>query len=190
MNQKPVSVSLEFTPNPNTLKFVVNRALLEKGAANFTDKTKAENSPLAKKLFDVTGVEGVLIGTNFVTITKGNAGDWDTLAEAVPSTLETHLGSDQPVLAPGFDPSAGAGAHSAADTDIEKKIKEILDMEIRPAVAMDGGDITFGKYEDGIVYLHLQGACSSCPSSIATLKMGVETRLKEAVPEIKEVVQV
>lgn len=183
----PVSVSLEFTPNPNTLKFVVNKNLIERGAANFTEKSKAEASPLAKRLFTVPGVQALLIGTNFVTITKSNEGEWDVVAEEVPKAIEAHVASGEPTLAADYlNPAAPTGN----ETEIEKKIKEVLDNEIRPAVAMDGGDITFGKFEDGVVYLHLQGACSSCPSSVATLKMGVETRLKEAVPEVREVVQV
>lgn len=183
-----VMINLEFTPNPNTLKFVVNRTLIERGAANFSESSKADNSPLAQKLFAVPGVSGVLIGTNFVTITKAADGDWDVIADEVPKAIEGLLQSGQPVFVPGFDPNASSGASN--ESEIEKRIREVLDNEIRPAVAMDGGDITFGKFEDGIVYLHLQGACSSCPSSIATLKMGVETRLKEVIPQIKEVVQV
>ncbi len=184
---EPITVNLEFTPNPNTLKFVVNRQLKEKGAANFTRREKAEKSPLAKKLFDVPGVEGVLIGTQFVTITKGPAGDWDVLAEQVPVTLETHLGSNEPIFAADYSED---GAAPAEQSEIERKIREILDTDIRPAVAMDGGDITFDRFEDGIVYLEMRGACSSCSHSVATLKMGVETRLKDAIPEIKEVVQI
>lgn len=184
-----VSIHLEFTPNPNTLKFVVSQDFLERGAANFTDKEKAKVSPLAEALFSVPGVTGVMIGRNFVTITKANDGDWDILADQVPTAIESHLSAKKPIFIAGYDPNAGSGPAGSAN-DIETKIKEVLDNEIRPAVAMDGGDITFGKYEDGVVYLHLQGSCSSCPSSVATLKMGVETRLKEVIPEIKEVVQV
>ncbi len=186
---EPVSISLEFTPNPNTLKFVVNRTFLDRGAANFTSADKAGKSPLATKLFAVPGVEAVMIGTNFVTITKSVSGDWDIVAEQVPAAVEAHLASGAPVFDADFHSSAPTTS-GEGETDIEKRIKEILDSEIRPAVAMDGGDITFGKYEDGIVYLHLQGSCASCPSSIATLKMGVESRLKDAIPEVKEVVQV
>ena len=188
-NENRIDISLEFTPNPNTLKFVVNQLFMERGAANFTESAKATVSPLAEKLFAVSGVQGVLIGTNFVTITKAPSGDWDTVAEEVPKAIESHVQSGAPVFVAGFDPVAPVENSSGPQSEIEKKIREILDNEIRPAVAMDGGDITFGKFENGIVYLHLQGACSSCPSSIATLKMGVETRLKEVIPEVKEVVQ-
>ena len=189
MDSANVSISLEFTPNPNTLKFVVNRTFLERGAANFTSVEKADKAPLAQKLFSVPGVKGVLVGTNFVTITKSPEGDWDVLADQVPLTIETHLKSGAAVFSPDFAHAAPA-IPTGDQSEIEKKIREVLDNEIRPAVAMDGGDITFGKFEEGIVYLHLQGSCSSCPSSVATLKMGVEMRLKEVIPEVKEVVQV
>lgn len=186
-----VSITLEFTPNPNTLKFVVNHQFLERGAANFTDESKTTTSPLAKKLFQVPGIQGVMIGTNFVTVTKGMQGDWDIVAEQVPKTIESHLQSNEPIFtAEYFENLAKAPAGSGSSSEIELKIREVLDNEIRPAVAMDGGDITFGRYEDGVVYLQLQGSCSSCPSSVATLKMGVETRLKEVVPEVKEVVAI
>ena len=190
MSSQDVSISLEFTPNPNTLKFVVNRPLLERCAANFTEPSKAEHAPLAKKLFAVPGVKAVMIGTNFVTITKADNGDWDVVAEKVPQAIESHLQSGEAVFAPEFQQQAAPSAASGNEAEVEQKIREVLDNEIRPAVAMDGGDITFGKYEEGIVYLHLQGSCQSCPSSVMTLKMGVEARLKEVVPEIKEVVQV
>ncbi len=189
MSQEAAAIHLEFTPNPNTLKFVTNRTLVEKGAVNFTSKDKADVSPLAGKLFGVTGVSGVLVGSNFVTITKSQEGSWDVVAEEIPKVLEVHLNNNERIFVDGFDPNAKTAA-MANESAVEQKIREILDQEIRPAVAMDGGDITFGKFEEGIVYLHLQGACSSCPSSIATLKMGVEARLKESIPEVKEVVQV
>ena len=189
MSQEAASIHLEFTPNPNTLKFVTNRTLIEKGAVNYSSKEKMETSPLAVKLFSVPGVSGVLVGSNFVTITKSNDGSWDVVAEEVPKVLEVHLNNNEKIFVDGFDPNARP-ASSGNESAIETKIREVLDQEIRPAVAMDGGDITFGKFEAGIVYLHLEGSCSSCPSSVATLKMGVETRLKEVIPEVKEVVQV
>ena len=186
--QSDIQIRLEFTPNPMTLKFVVDRSLLERGALNFTDVPSTEKAPLARSLFGVTGVCGVLIGTNFVTITKSTEGSWDVVAEEIPKVIETFLKTGQPIV----DASLLAAKSQSAEpgsSEAERRIREVLDNEIRPAVAMDGGDITFAKFEDGIVYLHLQGACSSCPSSVATLKMGVETRLKEAVPEVREVVQ-
>lgn len=185
-----VSITLEFTPNPNTLKFVVNHAFLERGAANFTSAEKAAGSPLAQKIFQIPGIQGVMLGTNFMTITKSMEGDWDVVAEQVPKTIESHLQNNEPVFTPEYLQSLKSNPTSSNNTEIERKIQEVLDNEIRPAVAMDGGDITFGRFEDGIVYLQMQGSCSSCPSSVATLKMGVETRLKEVVPEVKEVVQI
>jgi len=189
MSNELVTVTLEFTPNPNTLKFVVNRTFLDRGAANFTDSNKASVSPLAQSIFKIKGIAGVMIGTNFITITKSNDGDWDVIAEEVPKCVENFVASGSPYFSPDWSPNAPVSS-TGENADIENKIREILDNEIRPAVAMDGGDIVFGRFEDGIVYLHLQGACSSCPSSIATLKMGVETRLKEVIPQVKEVVQV
>ncbi len=182
-----VYVSLEFTPNPNTLKYSVNRQLLEKGAANFVKKEDAESrSPLAAKLFAVPGISGVMLGKNFVTVTKTEEGDWDVVHKSSSQIIEQHLTLNEPILND-LEPRE---AHKGGQTEIENKIREILDNEIRPAVAMDGGDITFEKYEDGTVYLYLQGACSGCPSSTATLKMGIETRLRQAIPEIQEVVAI
>jgi len=182
-----IDVSLEFTPNPNTLKYVVDRTLLETGAANFATRDSAEVSPLAKRLFAVPGVAGVMIGRNFVTVTKGPEGDWESLNRGVNETLVDHLSKGLPVV----DASASLSSHAGQGSgEIETKIREILDREVRPAVAMDGGDITFEKFEDGVVYLFLQGSCAGCPSSTATLRMGIETRLKEAIPEVREVVSV
>lgn len=191
MNTDQIAITLDFTPNPNTLKFVVNRSFLERGAANFTDVSKTEFSPLAKKMFGIPGVQAVMIGTNFVTITKASNGNWDVLAEEVPKTIEMHLQANLPAFDASYVAEApvATSASSAEHMAIEEKIREVLDNEIRPAVAMDGGDIIFGKFEDGIVYLQLQGSCSSCPSSVATLKMGVESRLRDVIPEVKEVVQ-
>lgn len=183
-----VYVSLEFTPNPNTLKYSVNRQLLDKGAINFIKKADAEaQSPLAAKLFSVPGISGVMIGRDFVTVTKTEDGDWDLVHKSSSETIESHLKSGEPIV---NADALNQDAHKGGGGDIEQKIREILDNEIRPAVAMDGGDITFEKYENGTVYLYMQGSCSGCPSSTATLKMGIETRLRDAIPEIVEVVAV
>jgi Fe-S cluster biogenesis protein NfuA len=185
--QREVYVSLEFTPNPNTLKYSVNLQLLEKGAVNFVKKDDAEGrSPLAVKLFAIPGISAVMLGKNFVTVTKTEDGDWDVVHKNSSTIIESHLAQNEPVL---ID-TGPQEDHKGGKTEIENKIREILDNEIRPAVAMDGGDITFEKYEDGVVYLYLQGACAGCPSSTATLKMGIETRLRDAIPEIQEVVSV
>lgn len=185
--QNQVYVSLEFTPNPNTLKYSVNQQLLDKGAVNLVKKEDAElRSPLASKLFDVPGICGVMIGKNFVTVTKTEEGDWDVVHKSSSSIIEKHLTQNEAVL----NDVAPQDAHKGGSSEIENKIREILDNEIRPAVAMDGGDITFEKFESGVVYVYLQGACSGCPSSTATLKMGIETRLREAIPEVNEVVAV
>lgn len=197
-NIQPVYVSLEFTPNPNTLKYSVNRTLLKsRKAANFMKMEDAlEKSPLAAKLLAVEGIRGVMIGVDFVTVTKSEEGDWDVVHKQSSSLLEEMLTKGETVV---FEEKlvaagAGGGAQSISSDDnlaiIEGKIKEILDSEIRPAVAMDGGDIIFDRYEAGVVYLQMQGSCAGCPSSTATLKGGVETRLRELIPEVLEVVAV
>ena len=188
-----VNIQLEWTPNPSTLKYVVDTALLPRGAMNFVSKdVAAEKSPLALKLFDIKGVTGVMLGTNFVTVTKGDEGEWDELNDGVMLALDKHLteGADvvKPEVLQAWTEAATATAGSGGA--MEQRIREILDAEIRPAVAMDGGDITLDRVEGGMVYLHMQGSCAGCPSSTATLRMGIETRLKEAIPEIVEVVAV
>lgn len=183
-----VAITLEFTPNPNTLKFVVNRPLLERGTANFPTAETATSSPLALALYGVPGISGVMLGGNFVTITKSPDGDWDVVAEQVPQAIEKHIKEGLPIVDASW--LAQRSQSNAGNTDVERKICEILDADIRPAVAMDGGDITFDRFEDGVLYLNLQGSCSSCPSSTATLRLGVEARLKELVPEVREVVAV
>jgi len=184
-----VNIQLEWTPNPSTLKYVVDRKLLTVGAVNITTKEQAaEKSPLAKRLMDITGVTAVMVGTNFVTVTKGEQGEWDELNDRVMDTLDSHLTANEPVV----DEAAIAASRQAAGAtgSVEQRIQDILDTEIRPAVAQDGGDITLDRFEDGLVYLHMKGSCSGCPSSTATLKMGIEGRLRELIPEVLEVVAV
>ncbi len=184
----PVYVSLEFTPNPNTLKYSVNRTLLERGAMNVMNAAEAaQKSPLAARLFSVPGICGVMIGKDFVTVTKAQSGDWDVVHKNCSNLIEEHLAQGLPAVNADF---VGQDAHKGGGTEIESKIRSFLDQEVRPAVAMDGGDITFDRFEAGVVYLQMQGSCAGCPSSTATLKMGIETRLREAIPEVIEVVAV
>ena len=173
----------EGTPNPNALKFVVDKTLLEKGTANFPNKEKAKNVPIAKKLFDIKSVQEVFIGKDFITITKESGVSWDSIYGKIEEILNKHISSNEPILIEETE-------SKKSTNPIEEKIKEILDHQIRPAVASDGGDIIFDSYNDGILRLHLQGACSSCPSSIMTLKAGVEQMLKRQIPELKEVISV
>ncbi|HWV37949.1 MAG TPA: NifU family protein [Vulgatibacter sp.] len=180
-------IRLEFTPNPQTLKYVVGRQLLPRGTANFLDRASAESSPLPHRLFDVAGVQAVMVGPNFVTVTMAPDADAAALHDEVHMALHTHLDSgEHPV-----DPSALEASKSGANDDpVTARIREIIDDEVRPAVAMDGGDITFERFQDGVVYVYMMGSCSSCPSSTATLKMGIESRLREEIPEVVEVVQI
>ncbi len=185
-----VNIQLEWTPNPNTLKYVVDLPLLPRGAMNFVSRDVAtEKSPLATRLFDIKGVTAVMLGTNFVTVTKGDEGEWDELNDGVMLAIDTHLtGNETVVKAEVLEALAQKVVHGGSDMEV--RIREILDAEIRPAVAQDGGDITLDRVENGTVYLHMQGSCAGCPSSTATLRMGIETRLREAIPEIVEVVAV
>lgn len=183
-----VNIQLEWTPNPSTLKYVVDLPLLPRGAMNFTTREVAtERSPLATRLFDIKGVTAVMLGTNFVTVTKGDEGEWDELNDGVMLALDQHLTANEVIVKPEVLEEMAAKVVQGG-TDMEVRIREILDAEIRPAVAQDGGDITLDRIENGTVYLHMQGSCAGCPSSTATLRMGIETRLREAIPEIVEVV--
>lgn len=181
-----IEIRLEFTPNPNALKYVIDdHTLMARGTASFTEKAAAEAAPLAKRLMAIPGVASCMIGQNFVSITKTDDGDWEVLDTRTREALKEHVASGDPAVNP---LSLEKPVRSGEGSELEKKIIEILDRDIRPAVAMDGGDIVFERFEDGIVYLYMQGSCSGCPSSTATLKFGIETRLKNAVPEVKEVV--
>jgi Fe-S cluster biogenesis protein NfuA len=188
MNAKTAFVETEFTPNPESLKFNVSRVLLEKGSAYFPDQESAGGVPFIRKIFGVSGVKAVMIGQNFVTVTRmPETRTWAPIISPVAGILEAELAGDKPFVIPEGNLLAGT---APGGTDLEIKIKQVLDDKIRPAVARDGGDIVFHGFKNGVVTLHLQGACSSCPSSAATLKMGVERLLRELVPEVKEVVQV
>lgn len=184
---RDVSVHYEKTPNPESLKFVVGTQIAEENV-NFASPSEAGRSPLAAKLFGFPWAEAIYLGTDFVTITKQDWVDWDVIAEPLCDLIKEHIDRNEPVLLEAIEPKLSD--ISDDDSDDVKKIKTIINTEIRPAVNMDGGDIAFLKYEDQVVYIHMQGACSGCPSSTITLKQGIEVRLKNAMPEIKEVVSV
>jgi Fe-S cluster biogenesis protein NfuA len=178
-------IQTEQTPNPATLKFLPGRVVLEQGTADFADVESAQCSPLARRLFDVEGVERVFLGSDFITVTKAATQDWQIMKPAVLGGIMEHFTSGDAVLRP--EVTTGAAAPAEEEDEIVTQIKELLDTRIRPAVAQDGGDIVFHSYEDGVVYLHMQGSCSGCPSSTATLKMGIENLLRHYVPEVVEV---
>jgi Fe-S cluster biogenesis protein NfuA len=179
-------IQTEQTPNPATLKFLPGRTVMETGTANFPERGVASRSPLAERLFQLPEVAGVFLGADFVTVTKSDDSDWPQLKPAVLAAIMGHFTSGRPVLIGGPD-AAEPGAASEDDDEIVMQIKELLETRVRPAVAMDGGDITFEDFEDGVVYLHMQGSCSGCPSSTATLKAGIENMLRHYIPEVLEV---
>ncbi|MGB3315085.1 MAG: NifU family protein [Albidovulum sp.] len=179
-------IQTESTPNPATLKFLPGQTVLGTGTADFPQADTADKSPLAKRIFAVEGVTGVFLGTDFVTVTKAEAVLWDHIKPAILGAIMEHFQSGQPVIEGERAESAHA-AHDGPDGEIVKQIKELLDTRVRPAVAQDGGDITFHGFDRGIVYLHMQGACAGCPSSTLTLKMGIENLLRHYIPEVVEV---
>ena len=182
-------IQTEATPNPATLKFLPGRAVLDSGTMEFTSADGAARSPLAVKLFEIPGVTGVFYGSDFVTVTK-NDGDWQHLKPAILGTIMEHYMSGAPILADGAEPDAGPHAEeffNEADAETVTIIKDIIETRVRPAVASDGGDITFRGFKDGIVFLDMKGSCSGCPSSTATLKHGIQNLLKHFVPDVVEV---
>lgn len=178
-----VFIQTEETPNPATLKFLPGRTVLENGTADFPTKESAEKCLFAKTLFTINGIVGVFFGSDFITLTKQDQYDWLVLKPKVLGFIMDYFMHHEKVEINDKNSSSS----KEEDTEIVKEIKEILDGRIRPAVAMDGGDIVFNRFEDGIVYLELQGSCSGCPSSTATLKTGIENMLKHYIPEVQEV---
>ena len=177
-------IQTESTPNPATLKFLPDSIVLENGSADYPNLDAAQSSPLASRLFQITGVKGVFLGHDFISVSKDDTYEWQTLKPQVLAAIMEHLTSGAPVV------DAGSQAPQLSSDDIDEissQIMELIDTRVRPAVAMDGGDIVFEKFEQGIVFLRLRGACAGCPSSTATLKMGIENMLKHYVPEVMEV---
>lgn len=179
-------IQTEATPNPATLKFIPGKSVLSAGTADFRSRTEADASPLATRLFDIDGVKGVFLGSDFISVTKDTS-EWQHLKPMILGAIMEHYMSGAPILkSDGANDRAG-GNYAPEDEETVNTIKELLETRVRPAVAQDGGDITFSGFRDGIVYLHMRGACAGCPSSTATLRHGIENLLKHFCPEVQEV---
>ncbi len=185
-------IETEVTPNPATLKFLPGRAVLPSGTLDMRDPRAAERSPLAAALFDIEGVTGVFYGSDFVSVTKRDDADWQVLKPTVLGVIMEHFTSSAPLLTSDEPLDSGDAQEffSADDADIVDTIKDLLETRVRPAVAGDGGDITFRGYRDGTVYLAMKGSCQGCPSSTATLKHGIQNLLSHFVPEVHTVEQI
>lgn len=179
-------IQTEETPNPNTLKFLPGEILSPDGNYEFRTEAEAKRSPLAGRLFHIEGVRAVFVGRDFLSVSKDETWDWYVLKPMILGSLMEHLMNKAPIIL-GEKENISASHASQDDDPIVAHIKDLLDTRIRPAVAMDGGDVVFVKFEDGIVYLEMNGACSGCPSSSATLKGGIENMLKHYIPEVIEV---
>ncbi|MBI1386795.1 MAG: NifU family protein [Rhizobiales bacterium] len=181
-------IQTENTPNPATLKFLPGRSVLVDGTADFKALADAVGvSPLAERIFAVNGVTGVFLGRDFISVSKGNTCEWPHIKPAILGAIMEHFMSGAPALAADGADDGARGEYSEDDAEIVATVKELLATRVRPAVAQDGGDITFHGYRDGVVYLQMRGACSGCPSSTATLKNGIENLLRHFVPEVQEV---
>jgi Fe-S cluster biogenesis protein NfuA len=178
-------IQTEATPNPATLKFIPGKPVLAEGTADFTSKSEAVVSPLAARLFDIKGVRGVFLGSDFISVTKSD-GEWQHLKPMILGAIMEHYVSGIPVVAEVANDGT-SDSYDPKDQAVVDTIKELLETRVRPAVAQDGGDITFSGFRDGVVYLHMRGACSGCPSSTATLQHGIENLLRHFCPEVQAV---
>ncbi len=181
-------IQTEATPNPATLKFLPGRAVLESSTLDLRDKDEAAQSPLAERLFAVDGVSGVFFGSDFIAVTK-DAGEWQQLKPMILGAIMEHFMSGAPLLnaAAGADQGDADEFFDATDAETVATIKELIETRVRPAVANDGGDITFRGFKDGVVYLNMKGACAGCPSSTATLRHGIQNLLRHFIPDVTEV---
>ena len=183
-------IQTEATPNPATLKFLPGQTVLETGTLDLREPADAAKSPLAERLFAIKGVNGVFFGSDFITVTKTDTGgEWPQLKPAILGVIMEHFMSGAPITAVGEDTEANEAGEffEAGDADTVATIKELIETRVRPAVANDGGDITFRGFKDGVVYLAMKGSCSGCPSSTATLKHGIQNLLQHFVPDVTEV---
>lgn len=182
-------IQTETTPNPASLKFLPGRIVLGSGTAEFRTADEAARSPLAERLFGVDGVGGVFLGGDFITVTKSD-GEWQHMKPAVLGAIMEHFLSGMPVLRSEAADGGDEEFFAEEDAEVVATIKELIDSRVRPAVAQDGGDITFQGFRDGVVYLNMRGSCAGCPSSTATLKHGIENLLRHYVPEVEEIREV
>ncbi|MGE3064836.1 MAG: NifU family protein [Hyphomicrobiaceae bacterium] len=179
-------IQTEPTPNPATLKFIPGRSVLGEGTADFRSKEEAEASPLAQRLFDIAGVKGVFFGSDFISVTKTDGEDWRHMKPAILGAIMDHYMTGQSVMGDAAQATAGED-YDPKDEETVATIKELLETRVRPAVANDGGDIVFHGFRDGVVMLHMRGACAGCPSSTATLRHGIENLLRHFCAEVQEV---
>ena len=180
-------IQTEATPNPATLKFLPGRTVLDNGTLDLRNSDDAAQSPLAERLFGIAGVNGVFFGSDFIAVTK-NVGEWQQLKPMILGAIMEHFMSGAPLLAAGSTvESDGDEFFEAADAETVATIKELIETRVRPAVANDGGDITFRGFKDGVVFLNMKGACSGCPSSTATLRHGIQNLLRHFLPDVTEV---
>ena len=181
-------IQTEATPTPTTLKFLPGRAVLETGTLDLRDADEAAQSPLAERLFGVNGVSGVFFGSDFIAVTKAEAGEWQQLKPMILGAIMEHFMSGAPLLNTGSAEQSDADEFfDAADAETVATIKELIETRVRPAVANDGGDITFKGFKDGVVFLNMKGACAGCPSSTATLRHGIQNLLRHFIPDVTEV---
>ena len=181
-------IQTEETPNPSTLKFLPGREVLPNGSMDFRSEQDAKKSPLAEALFNVDGVVGVFLSDDFITITKRDDKDWHLMKPGLLGVIMEHFSANRPVIISDDENSKSGSSVQDEDEDVVLQIKELLYTRVRPAVAQDGGDIVFEDFTDGTVTVQMRGACAGCPSSTATLKMGIENMLRHYIPEGKEVV--
>jgi Fe-S cluster biogenesis protein NfuA len=179
-------IQTEPTPNPATLKFIPGKAVLGDDTAEYRAKAEAAGSPLATRLFDVEGVTGVFLGSDFISVTKREVDEWQHMKPAILGAIMEHYLSGAPVM-DGAGEEGAEESYDPKDEDTVKTIKELLETRVRPAVANDGGDIVFRGFKEGVVFLHMRGACAGCPSSTATLRHGIENLLKHFCPDVQEV---
>lgn len=182
-------IQTESTPNPASLKFLPGRTVLGSGTAEYRNADEASASPLAERLFGVGGVGGVFLGGDFITVTKTD-GEWQHIKPAVLGVIMEHFTSGMPVIREVPAENSGEEFFDAADAETVATIKELIETRVRPAVAQDGGDITFQGFRDGVVFLNMRGSCAGCPSSTATLKHGIQNLLRHFVPEVREIQEV